>query len=162
MRRALIVLVAGALIITTGCLDQDFGDLIGSTERDVEQVVSYNETFSVDGILDPTSPPMSQEDAYQKGSTTFDVPEDSRGLTIEYDISFSSAGDQSGPEELQEVQLSLVGPSEEENETVAASSSTNGTWTFAEPTPGTWTLSFQARGEGMLNVVGVALVPVDG
>lgn len=156
------MLIAGALVVTTGCLDQDFGDLIGSTEREGADLLSFHEAFSYSGTFDPTSPPMSPEDAYQTGRTTFNVPEDTRGLTVEYDVTFSSTGGQSAPEQLQEVRLTLDGPSSEENETVTATSSANGTWTFQRPTAGTWTFSYQARGEGVVTATGVAQVPVDG
>lgn len=156
----MVLLIVGALIATTGCLDQDFGDLIGSTEREGKEVVSYSDSFSYSGILNPDSPPGGPEDGYQRGTTTFEVPEDSLDLNVEYEISFES-GDQSPPQELQQVRLTLDGPSQNENETVTASTPANGTWSFAEPSPGTWTLSYEARGEGTLTVTGIAQVPTD-
>ncbi len=160
MRWVTVLLIAGALMATTGCLDQDFGDLVGSTEREDEELLDYTDAFSYSGILDPDSPPGGPEDAYQRGTTTFEVPDDSRDLDVEYEITFES-GDQAPPQELQEVTLTLDGPSGDENESVTASSPANGAWSFAEPSSGTWTLSYEARGQGEITVTANAQVPSD-
>lgn len=156
----MVLLIIGTLIATTGCLDQDLGDLIGSTEREGQELVDYNDSFSYSGTLDPDNPPGSPEDGYQRGTTTFEVPKDSLDLNVEYEISFES-GDQSPPQELQQARLTLDGPAEDENETVTTSNPANGTWSFAEPSPGTWTLSYEARGEGTVTVTGIAQVPTE-
>lgn len=160
MRRVTILLIAGALIATTGCLDQGFGDLIGGTDREEQGLLDYTDAFSYSGVLDPDNPPGSPDDAYQRGATTFEVPEDSLDLRVEYELTFES-GDQAPPPELQEARLALDGPADDENETVTASSPATGTWSFAEPSPGTWTLSYEARGQGTVTVTGIAQVPTD-
>lgn len=159
MRRGIILLVAGALLVTPGCLDQDFGDLIGSTDREMETLHSFTESFSYTAILDPMDPPGDAEDAYQRGSTAFDVPEDARDLTVHYTVTFRSSGEQSPPQELQEARLTLEGISSGENESVTIATSTEGSWTIPEPSPGSWTFTYEVRGEGSLILLAFAMVP---
>lgn len=167
MRR---VLLAGLLVTTafTGCLSPDavenLRDDLEAKDEFVDRALLVEEVeFSPAGIADPNKSLEGPGDASHTWNGTFEVPEDTRQLTVRFQIEFTSP-DPSGPLPTNppdgDVRVYVEGPpGSDERRNITRSESATAGFDFSSPDSGEWTVGMEARGNGTVAFNVHGLVP---
>lgn len=162
---AALLLLASAF---AGCLDGSFVERI---RNDLEAEDAYEDRtlvlervpFTPAGIVDPNKTIEDESDVSSQWNRSFDVPEDTRRVTVTFDIELSTP-DPSGalPDEGPKGEVrAYVQTADGEERNLTRSEPATAGFDFPSPTAGGWTVGMEARGNGTVTFDVHALAPVD-